>query len=47
MLQGEFETYFNVNLAPNDENIAHGQMMYHLYEVKPDADSVANSLRQS
>lgn len=34
MLGKEFDTYFNVNLAPNDENIAHGQMMYHLNQVK-------------
>ena len=34
MLSGEFDTYFNVNLAPNDENIAHGQMMYYLNQVR-------------
>jgi hydrogenase maturation protein HypF len=30
LLEGSFETYFNVNLAPNDENISYGQLMYHL-----------------
>lgn len=34
MLRSEFDTYFNVNLAPNDENIAHGQIMYHLNQVR-------------
>lgn len=31
---GRFETFFNVNLAPNDENISFGQMMYHLHGVE-------------
>ena len=26
----EFELFFNVNLAPNDENISFGQMAYYL-----------------
>lgn len=34
MLGTEFDTYFNVNLAPNDENISHGQIMYHLNQVR-------------
>ena len=34
MLRSEYDTYFNVNLAPNDENIAHGQIMYHLNQVR-------------
>jgi hydrogenase maturation protein HypF len=28
--QDEFKLYFNYNLAPNDENISHGQVMYYL-----------------
>ena len=34
LMSDEFDTYFNVNLAPNDENIAHGQIMYHLNQVR-------------
>jgi len=34
MMRDEFDTYFNVNLAPNDENIAHGQIMYHLNQMR-------------
>ncbi len=30
LLREPVETYFNVNLAPNDENISFGQLMYHL-----------------
>ncbi|MBT8269712.1 MAG: carbamoyltransferase HypF, partial [Bacteroidia bacterium] len=29
----EFELFFNVNLAPNDENIPFGQMVYHLNQI--------------
>ncbi len=30
LLKEGYETYFNVNLAPNDENISFGQVMYHM-----------------
>ncbi len=30
LLKDGHETYFNVNLAPNDENISFGQVMYHM-----------------
>ena len=30
LLKEGHETYFNVNLAPNDENISYGQVMYHM-----------------
>ena len=30
LLKEGHETYFNVNLAPNDENISFGQVMYHM-----------------
>jgi hydrogenase maturation protein HypF len=28
--KNKFELYFNSNLAPNDENISYGQIMYYL-----------------
>jgi hydrogenase maturation protein HypF len=34
LMRGRFETYFNVNLAPNDENISYGQVLYHLYGIR-------------
>ena len=30
VVNDDLEIYFNVNLAPNDENISHGQMMHYL-----------------
>ena len=30
LTQDEFKLYFNCNLAPNDENISYGQVMYYL-----------------
>ena len=30
----EYKLYFNRNLAPNDENISYGQIMYYLYCLK-------------
>ena len=38
LMKNEFDLYFNVNLAPNDENIAHGQMMYHLNKIDLNRD---------
>ena len=29
--QNKYKLYFNRNLAPNDENIAFGQIMYYLH----------------
>ena len=31
-----FELFFNRNLAPNDENISYGQLMYYLNCMDPD-----------
>ena len=30
MAQNKYKLYFNRNLAPNDENISYGQIMYYL-----------------
>ncbi len=30
MAQNEYKLYLNRNLAPNDENISYGQIMYYL-----------------
>ena len=30
MAKNEYELFFNINLAPNDENVSYGQIMYHL-----------------
>jgi hydrogenase maturation protein HypF len=37
LLKKDFETYFNVNLAPNDENVSYGQMMYYLNGIQAEA----------
>ena len=31
----QFELFFNRNLAPNDENISYGQLMYYLNCIGP------------
>ena len=36
--QDHFETYFNVNLAPNDENISYGQLMYHIHGMRSNSE---------
>jgi len=33
MAQNDYELYFNINLAPNDENVSYGQIMYHLKSI--------------
>ena len=33
MAQNDYELFFNINLAPNDENISYGQIMYHLKSI--------------
>ncbi|MGB5362034.1 MAG: carbamoyltransferase HypF [Aureibaculum sp.] len=33
MAQNDYELYFNINLAPNDENVSYGQITYHLNSV--------------
>ncbi len=38
----EFKLFFNINLAPNDENISFGQLMYYLHII-----NVSKKLRKS
>ena len=33
MAKNDYELFFNINLAPNDENVSYGQIMYHLNGV--------------
>ena len=33
MAKNDYELFFNINLAPNDENVSYGQIMYYLNGV--------------